>query len=62
LIVAGRTIVKDGAVLGVDVATARAEVLGRIRHAMANKAAIVEALPLLECAVAKYFEPSPGCF
>jgi len=62
LIVAGRTIVKDGAVLGVDVATARAEVLGRMRHAMAKKAAIVEVLLLLESAVAKYFEPSPGCF
>jgi len=54
--------VKDGAVLGVDVATARAEVLGRMRHAMAKKAAIVEVLLLLESAVAKYFEPSPGCF
>jgi len=62
LIVAGRTIVKDGAVLGVDIAMARTEVLGRMRHAMANKAAIVEALPLFESAVAKYFEPSSGCF
>jgi cytosine/adenosine deaminase-related metal-dependent hydrolase len=62
LIVAGRTIVKDGAMLGVDVSAARAEVLGRMRQAIADKAAIAAALPLLESAIAKHYEPNPGCF
>lgn len=62
LIVAGRTVVNDGAVLGVDAPAARVEVLDRMRHAMVDKAAIAAALPLLEGAVAKYFEPNRGCF
>lgn len=62
LIVAGRTIVNKGSVTGVDLAAARAEVLERMRHAMPDKAALAAALPLLEGAMAKYYEPSPSCF
>jgi cytosine/adenosine deaminase-related metal-dependent hydrolase len=62
LIVGGRTIVKDGAVLGVDAAAARTEVLDRMRAAMPDKAALAAALPLLEKAIAKHYEPNPSCF
>jgi cytosine/adenosine deaminase-related metal-dependent hydrolase len=62
LIVGGRTVVKDGTVIGVDAAAARAEVLGRMRQAMPGKAALAAALPLLERAIAKYYQPNPSCF
>src|SRR5579862_7134444 len=62
LIVAGRTVVKDGSVVGVDAEAAKAEVLNRVRHAMPDKAAIVQALPSLERAIAKHYEPNPSCF
>ena len=62
LIVAGRTVVKDGSVVGVDAQAARAEVMSRVRHAMPDKAALAQALPLLEQAIAKHYEPNPGCF
>jgi 5-methylthioadenosine/S-adenosylhomocysteine deaminase len=62
LIVAGRTIVKDGSVIGVDAEAARAEVLGRMRYAMRDKAAIAAVLPALEQAIAKHFEPRASCF
>jgi cytosine/adenosine deaminase-related metal-dependent hydrolase len=62
LIVGGRTVVKDGTVTGVDAAAARAEVLSRMRQAMPGKAALAAALPLLERAIAKHYEPNPSCF
>ncbi|HTV37953.1 MAG TPA: amidohydrolase family protein [Xanthobacteraceae bacterium] len=62
LIVGGRTVVKNGTVAGVDLAGARAEVLDRMRRAMPDKAALAAALPLLEGAMAKYYEPNPSCF
>jgi cytosine/adenosine deaminase-related metal-dependent hydrolase len=62
LIVAGRTVVKDGSVLGVDAEAARAEVMSRVRHAMPDKEAVAEALPLLERGIAKHYEPNPSCF
>jgi cytosine/adenosine deaminase-related metal-dependent hydrolase len=62
LIVGGRTIVKDGSVIGVDADGARAEVLRRMRHAMRDKATLAAALPLLERAIAKHFEPNSSCF
>jgi 5-methylthioadenosine/S-adenosylhomocysteine deaminase len=62
LIVAGRTVVKDGALTNVDLPAARAEVLGQMRHAMACKAELAGALPLLEQAIAKHYEPNPACF
>jgi 5-methylthioadenosine/S-adenosylhomocysteine deaminase len=62
LIVGGRTVVKDGTVVGVDAEAARAEVIDRMRHAMADKAQIAAALPALEQAIAKHFEPAASCF
>jgi cytosine/adenosine deaminase-related metal-dependent hydrolase len=62
LIVGGRTVVKDGSVIGVDANSARAEVLSRMRHAMRDKAPLVAALRLLESAIAKHFEPNLSCF
>jgi cytosine/adenosine deaminase-related metal-dependent hydrolase len=62
LIVAGRTVVKDGALAAVDLPTVRAEVLNQMRHAMAGKAELAAALPILEQAIAKHYEPNPGCF
>ncbi|HUC49911.1 MAG TPA: amidohydrolase family protein [Xanthobacteraceae bacterium] len=60
LVVGGRTVVKDGVVVGVDASAARTEVLNRMRKAMPDKAAIMSALPPLERAIAKHFEPT--CF
>jgi cytosine/adenosine deaminase-related metal-dependent hydrolase len=60
LIVGGRTVVKDHSVVGVDASAARAEVMDRMRHAIGDKASLAAALPLLERAIAKHFEP--GCF
>ena len=62
LIVAGRTVVKDGAVIGVDAEAARIEVINHMRHAMRDKAPLIAALPMLERAIAKYFEPITSCF
>ncbi len=62
LIVGGRTVVKDGAVTGVDAAAARTELRALMRAGMRDKAAIAAALPALEAAIAKHFEPRPGCF
>ena len=62
LIVAGRTVVKDGALTAVDLPAARAEVLSQMRHGMAGKAQLAAALPLLEQAIAKHYEPSRSCF
>ncbi|HEY2526439.1 MAG TPA: amidohydrolase family protein [Xanthobacteraceae bacterium] len=62
LIVGGRIVVKDGVVTGVDAAAARAEIVERMRKAMPAKAALAAALPLLERAIAKHFEPNPSCF
>jgi 5-methylthioadenosine/S-adenosylhomocysteine deaminase len=62
LIVGGRTVVKDGAVPGVDVEGARAEIFGRMRRAMPDKAEVAAALPHLERAIARHFEPSASCF
>jgi cytosine/adenosine deaminase-related metal-dependent hydrolase len=62
LIVGGRTVVKDGAVTGVDAAAARKEILGRMRKAMPGKAPLAAALVELERAIAQYYEPNPSCF
>lgn len=62
LIVGGRTVVKDGSVICVDAAAAHAEVMNRMRHAMRDKASLAAALPALEQAIAKHFEPNASCF
>jgi len=61
LIVAGRTVVKDGVVQGVDLPAARAEVLARMRAGMAVNASLARALTALEHVLAAYFEPDAPC-
>ena len=62
LIVNGRTVVKDGVVLGVDLPQARAEVLAQMRGGAQANAALAAALPVLDRALAMHFEPGGGCF
>lgn len=59
LIVGGRSVVKDGAVTGVDLAAARAAVIAQMRAGMRDNAALAAALPALERAIASQLEP--GC-
>ncbi len=59
LIIGGRTIVRDGVVTGIDYPAVRAEVLDRMRAAMPDKATLAAAMPALDAAAARHFEP--GC-
>ena len=61
LIVAGRSVVKDGAVSGADYPGARAEVIAKMRAGMSQNAALAAALPALEHALAIHYEPDSGC-
>jgi cytosine/adenosine deaminase-related metal-dependent hydrolase len=61
LIVAGRTVVKDGTVQGVDLPKARAEVLAQMRKGMAANDSLARALPHLERAIANFFETDHPC-
>ena len=61
LIVAGRTIVKDGSVTGVDLPAIRHEVLSQMRSGMARNAALVLALSALDQAIAHHYVPEPHC-
>jgi cytosine/adenosine deaminase-related metal-dependent hydrolase len=61
LIVGGRTIVKDGAVLGADLEGARLEVLAQMRSGLAQNTALEAAMPALDRAVAMHFEPDSFC-
>jgi cytosine/adenosine deaminase-related metal-dependent hydrolase len=60
LIVAGRTVTRDGAVTGLDYPALRDDLLGRLRADMARNATLAAALPDLERAVQSHFEP-PCC-
>jgi cytosine/adenosine deaminase-related metal-dependent hydrolase len=62
LIVNGRTVVKNGVVLGVDLPQAHAEVLAQMRGGAQANAALAAALPVLDRALAMHFEPGGGCF
>jgi cytosine/adenosine deaminase-related metal-dependent hydrolase len=61
LIVGGRTVVKDGALVGVDLPAARAEILAQIRAGLADIAGLSAAMPALERAIALHFEPDSNC-
>jgi 5-methylthioadenosine/S-adenosylhomocysteine deaminase len=61
LIVGGRTVVKDGAMTGVDFPKARAEVLAQMRAGMAASAPLARAMPALDRAMAAHFEPDCPC-
>jgi cytosine/adenosine deaminase-related metal-dependent hydrolase len=55
LIVAGRTIVKDGHVTGVDLPAIRHEVLAKTRSGMAGNAKLIAALAALDQAAARHY-------
>jgi hypothetical protein len=59
--VAGRTIVQDGAVLGIDFPAMRDELLTRLRSGIAQNAALPAALTELERAVAAHYQSQPPC-
>ena len=61
VIVAGRTVVKDGVLPGVDLPAACDEVLAQMRGGMRDNAALTAALPALERALAQHFEPENHC-
>jgi len=61
LIVAGRTIVRDGRVLGVDLETAHADLSEAYRAGISSRAGLLRALPALESAVRRYYAPRLGC-
>jgi cytosine/adenosine deaminase-related metal-dependent hydrolase len=60
LIVAGKSIVRDGRVLGIDFPAMREDLLARFRHGIAQNATLAVALPELERAVRDHFE-TPCC-
>lgn len=61
LIVGGRTIVRDGRVLGVDLPAIRHEVLLQMRSGMAENATLRSALAALDQVVARHYLPEPHC-
>jgi cytosine/adenosine deaminase-related metal-dependent hydrolase len=61
LIVAGRTIVKDGTILGADLPAARAQVLDTMRSGMKAGAPLAAAMPALDRVMARHFEPHAHC-
>ena len=62
VIVAGRSVVRDGKVLGVDFPAMRNELLARLRAGMAENANLALALIDLERAVGQYFEAEAPLF
>ena len=61
LIVAGRTVVRDGKVLGVDLPALTNELMARFRSALATNSAFAAALVELERVLAGHFESEPPC-
>ena len=61
LIVGGRSIVRDGRVLGVDLTAIRHEVLSRMRSGIAENATFIAALSALDHAIARHYLSEPHC-
>jgi len=61
LIVAGRTVVRDGRVLGVDLEAARKEVMLRMRSGQPGMASFAAALSQLDRALAEHMERQFSC-
>ena len=61
LIVAGRGVVRDGRVVGVDLDAAHREVRERLRAGLAARAGLRAALPAFEEAVRGHYAPRLGC-
>lgn len=60
LIVAGKTIAREGRVTGIDLPAMNDELLARFRHGIAQNATLAAALPHLERAIRDHFE-TPCC-
>ena len=60
LIVGGKTVVRDGRVLGIDLPAMNQDLLARFRHGIAQNATLAAALPDLERVVRDHFE-TPCC-
>jgi cytosine/adenosine deaminase-related metal-dependent hydrolase len=61
VIVGGRTIVRDGRILGVDLPAVRHEVLSQMRAGMTGQATLISSLSALDEAVARHYVPDPHC-
>jgi cytosine/adenosine deaminase-related metal-dependent hydrolase len=61
VIVGGRTIVRDGRVLGVDLPAIRQEVLSRMRSGITENAALISALSTLDDAIAHHYVSDSHC-
>jgi cytosine/adenosine deaminase-related metal-dependent hydrolase len=61
LIVAGRPVVRDGAVLGIDYPAMRDDMLARLRGDMHRSAGLAAALRELERVVAAHYQSQPPC-
>ena len=61
VIVGGRTIVKDGRVLGIDLPAVRGEVLSRMRSGITKNAALISALSALDDAIAHHYVTDSHC-
>jgi cytosine/adenosine deaminase-related metal-dependent hydrolase len=61
LIVGGRSVVRDGRVLGIDLPVVRQEVLAQVRSGMAANETLLAALAALEHAVARHYLPEAPC-
>ena len=61
VIVAGRTIVADGKMLGLDIDAIETELRARYRRGMPDKAGLLAAWPCLEGAIATHFRDRMGC-
>ena len=61
LTVAGRPVVRDGRLLGVDYPAMRDDLMARLRSAMARNSAFAAALGHLDRAIRNHFESEPPC-
>jgi cytosine/adenosine deaminase-related metal-dependent hydrolase len=61
VIVAGRSIVRDGCITGIDYPAMRTELLQRMRAGLSANAGLAGALRDLEGAIARHFETEPEC-
>lgn len=60
-IVAGRTIVRDGRVLGIDLEAAHRELRDQFRASLSSRAGFRDALPALEHAIQRHYTFRLGC-
>jgi hypothetical protein len=61
LFVAGRQVIEDGELTGVDLAAIHTELRGRLRAGMPSRARFLSAWPHLEPAVAAFYRSGGGC-